>query len=280
MSRHVFPALSLTGLLVGLLLMACPPARAADRANIEAFLKVTGFDAALDSIAFAAADAPRLLGREPGDFGHDWTRVSREVFDTGRMREMAIDILGQTLSDELLGHAAAFYATPLGKRLVAAENASHLDEDAEARRARGRALLAQDRARGGHRTRLFRRMGAAIDSSGQAVRAVEEITVRFLMAASAAGVLEQRIDEATLRRLLRAQEAEMRAEMEEGALADAAATYRDFTDAELATYAEALEDPRMRRLYELMNAVQYEIMANRFEVLARRMADLHPGEEL
>ena len=29
-----------------------------------------------------------------------------------------------------------------------------------------------------------------------------------------------------------------------------------------------------------MNAIQYEIMANRFEVLAARMAEMHPGQEL
>jgi len=36
----------------------------------------------------------------------------------------------------------------------------------------------------------------------------------------------------------------------------------------------------MQRVYELMNAVQYEVMANRFEALATRMSGLQPGEEL
>jgi hypothetical protein len=36
----------------------------------------------------------------------------------------------------------------------------------------------------------------------------------------------------------------------------------------------------MARVYELMNAVQYEIMANRFEVLAARMRGLTPAQEL
>jgi len=36
----------------------------------------------------------------------------------------------------------------------------------------------------------------------------------------------------------------------------------------------------MQGVYVLMNAVQYEIMANRFEVLAVRMADLQPGQDL
>jgi len=42
----------------------------------------------------------------------------------------------------------------------------------------------------------------------------------------------------------------------------------------------ALEHPDMKLVYELLNAVQYEIMANRFEVLATRMADLHPPQDI
>jgi hypothetical protein len=88
------------------------------------------------------------------------------------------------------------------------------------------------------------------------------------------------LDEATLRTLMEDQRAGLRQSMQQAGLAQAAYVYRDFTDAELETYVEALEHPDMQRVYELMNAIQYEIMANRFEVLAARMADLHPGEEL
>lgn len=45
-------------------------------------------------------------------------------------------------------------------------------------------------------------------------------------------------------------------------------------------YAEALEQPDMQKVYELLNAVQYEIMANRFEVLAARMSGLQPGQDI
>ena len=42
----------------------------------------------------------------------------------------------------------------------------------------------------------------------------------------------------------------------------------------------ALEHPDMKKVYDLMNAVQYEIMANRFEDLARRLSGLTPSSEL
>jgi len=278
--HRLFPAAPLAALLMLVALVLAPAARAADRANVEAFLEVTGFDAALESIAFSAADAPRLLGREPGDFGHDWARVSREVFDVGEMQETAIGILGATLEDDLLAHAAEFYASPLGRKLVAAENASHLDADDETKLTRGATLLAEAREEAAGRVAVLERMNAAVDGAGQSVRAAQEIVVRFMMAASHAGVLPDRLDEQALRALIRGQEDEMRAEMAAAGLANAAYTYRDLTVEELKAYARALEHPRMQLVYELMSAVQYEIMASRFEILAARMAEMHPGEEL
>jgi vesicle coat complex subunit len=104
--------------------------------------------------------------------------------------------------------------------------------------------------------------------------------VRFLMAASHAGTLGYRVDESALRDLLKNDEAAMRADMKAGGLANAAYTYREISDEDLGAYAEALEHPKMQQVYELMNAVQFEVMANRFEVLASKLAELHPGEEL
>ena len=48
----------------------------------------------------------------------------------------------------------------------------------------------------------------------------------------------------------------------------------------MATYAEALEHPKMQQVYALMNAVQYEIMANRFEEVAARLSSMQPSQDL
>ena len=250
--------------------------RAADRERLEAFLNVTGFDVALDSIALSAADAPVMLGMEASDFGSEWSRVADEVFDTDKMRELALDILSQTLSDDMLTHAASFYATPLGQRLVEVENISHMDEDTETRQKVGSAIVEE----GGERVELLSRMNEAIDGANTAVRGVNEIQVRFLMAASHAGVLEVELDEQALRAAMKENEEELRASMRESGLVSSAYTYRDLSDDDILEYAKALEHPVMQRVYELMNAVQYEIMANRFEVLAGRMAGMTPGQEL
>lgn len=279
--RHRFPISGLIGswIVVAALLLAPLMVKAEDNPRLEAFLKVTGFDVALDSIALAAGDAPLMLGMQTSDFGSDWTRLSEEVFDEAEMQQMAKSILGAALTDELLTHAAAFYASDLGQRLVEAENASHLADD-EKKQAEGAAIVAKGVSDADPRIEVLGKLNAAVDGSNTAVRAVQEIQVRFLMAASNSGILSRELDEASLRAALKEGEAQLRLSLQTAALAGAAYTYRDFSLEDLEVYLAALEHPDMQQVYELMNAVQYEIMANRFEALAARMAELHPGQEL
>lgn len=264
------------------LVLSCLPvlALAADRGKVQDFLEVTGFDVALESIRLSAGSAPDMLGLEAQDFGTEWTRLTGEIFATETMHDLAIDLLEETLSDDLLDHAAAFYATDLGQRLVVAENASHMKEDDAVKSESGAAIIAGLESLDSPRLDYLARMNAASDSAGTAVRAIQEVQVRFLIAAMGAGVIELRMDEADLRALLSADEDEMKAEIEAGSLIGSAYTYQSFSDAEVLDYAKALEHPKMRKVYDLMNAVQYEIMANRFEALAVAMQRLQPSQEL
>lgn len=253
---------------------------ATERGKIEAFLEVTGFDVALDSIALSASDAPSMLGLSATDFGSEWTRLSESVFDKDEMRKLALDILVETLDEEALGHAAGFYASDLGQRLVAAENAAHMVEEDEVKQIAGQRIIAELVKTGSERIALLNRMGQAIDAAGNGVKSVQQIQFRFLMAASAAGIIELQLDAEGLQALQRAQEGEIRLAMQAANLAASAYVYQGFSDAEIATYVEALETPLMQRVYELLNAVQFEITANRFEELAFRMQELGQGEDI
>ncbi len=269
----------LLALLVALVLVPVSSA-AANRDRIEAFLNTTGFDVALESIALASGSAPEMLGIDPDGFGSDWTRLTEEVFDTELMHETAVSILEETLSDEALAHAVEFYASDLGQRLVEVENAAHLNEDEEAKQQKGQEIVAGLVQDSSPRVEQLKRMNNAIDASGTSLRALQEIQLRFLLAASASGVIDLQLDADELRLMLRQNEAGMRQALQLSALAGAAYTYQDFSDAEVEAYAEALEQPLMQEVYELLNAIQYEIMAMRFEVLAARMADLHPAQDI
>lgn len=253
--------------------------QAADRASVQAFLKTTGFDVAIDSITLSAENAPAMLGLEDDEFGTEWTYVARRVFDSEFMQERAIGILEATLEDDLLDHAAAFYASDLGLRLVEAENISHFEDDV-VKYDVGSAMVADMVKDGNTRLELLKRMNHAIDPNDVGPDAVQEIQVRFILAASYAGVIELRVDEEGLRAALKETEGELRREMDASALANAAYTYRDFSDDDLRAYAEALEDPDMQTVYELMNAVHFEVMMNRFEALAVELAGVQPSQEL
>ena len=278
MNPVVANGLVLRNMLAGLAcLLMVTAAQASDQGRLKAFLKVTGFDVALDSIALSAGQAPQMLGMRTGDFGDSWSAMSDQVFASDVMQGMAVDMLAQTIADDDLAHAAAFYASSLGQRLVEVENAAHMVEDDTAKRAEGAALLA---GYDDSRREVLADLNAAVGSEDSAVRAVQEIQVRFLMAASQAGVLDNVLDEDALRALIKEDEAALRQSIREGGLAAAAYTYREIGDADLIAYTEALNDPRMQRVYELMNAIQHEVMANRFEVLAERLAGFRQGQEL
>ena len=263
-----------------MLVFSTQPAAAADRDRLEAFLEVTGFDVALESIRLSADSAPQMLGIQAEDFGSEWQRLVREVFDTDLMHDMALDILGQTLSDAQLAHAADFYASDLGARLVEVENKSHMTEDDDIKRETGEEIIAGLVRIGSPRVQILTRMNANTDVEDTSIRSIQEVQIRFLMAAAGAGVVELQMDEADLREAMRAQEGPMRTAVKASALANAAYTYQAFSDEEVAAYADALGHPVMQQVYALMNAVQFEIMANRYEAIAQRLSGMQPSQDL
>lgn len=277
--RSVFQVFRAIAAALGLVFACAIAAMAAERAEVEAFLKVTGFDVAIDSIALSAEGAPSMLGLEEGEFGADWRLVAKQVFDPEIMKGRAVDILEQTLDAELLAHAAAFYASDLGLRLVEAENISHFEDD-DMKAKEGERLVSDLVRQGSARLEMLKRMGHAIDPNDIGPQALIEIQVRFIMAASFAGVIDMRVDEDGLRALLAESMPQIRREMAASALANSAYTYRDFTDDEVEAYTIALEHPDMQTVYELMNAVHFEVMMNRFEALAAQLGQLAPQQEL
>jgi hypothetical protein len=250
------------------------------REDVEAFLEVTGFDVALESIRLSADAAPQMLGLQADDFGSEWKRLVGDVFETQLMHDMAIELLEKTLSDTLLGHAAEFYASDLGQRLVVVENSSHMVEEDGLKSESGGQIIEGLRGIGSPRVAILERLNSASGSEESSLRSIQEVQIRFLLAAAGAGVIELQMEEPDLREAMKSQEGELRANLRSSALEGAAYTYQAFSDAEMVAYAEALEHPDMKEVYALMNAVQYEIMANRFEAVADRLRVMQPSQDL
>ena len=96
----------------------------------------------------------------------------------------------------------------------------------------------------------------------------------------AAGTVDFEFSEEELRAVMAEQEAAMKAEIARNSIIGAAYTYREMSDEDIRRYREALEEPMMKQVYEALNAIQYQVMAERYEVLAGKLAGLAPQMEL
>ena len=266
-------------LAMSLLFWTVMPVKSADRAQIVQFMAVTGFDVALESMRLSARDAPTMLGFDADDFGLSWSRLADRIFEPEALKSDALEILDKALTEDVLAHATGFYGSDLGQKLVTAENESHgLEfEDREVEGARLAQALA---ARGSPQPQYFLDMAESIGYVGATIKAYREVQVRFLMAASLAGLIDQRFDEVDLRAMLAQQDDEVRQAMTDNLIVANAFTYRDFTDREMEIYRDALAMPQMMEVYELMNAIHFTIMADRFERMALEMVNLTPTQEL
>jgi hypothetical protein len=261
------------------LLAAAAATAAADRDKLAAFLSVTGYDVVIESLQEGAMAGPGLVGDAPETFGRQYTRLAEEVFDPDAMNARALDILAAVMPDELVQAGADFYASDLGQRLVVAENAGHLTASAE-KFEQGSKLVEAMVADSDPRIELFKALSDAVGSDEVSQRAVVEIQVRFLMAASAAGALPQAPDEAELRAILTAQSKAQAAQTEFFGLVSNAFTYRDVSTPDLEAYLEALRTPQMQQVYEILNATQFQVMIERYEALGARLSELAPQQDL
>ncbi len=254
-------------------------ALAADRESYRHFLEVTGFDVAITSMQQDAMAGPGLAGSAPDAFGAQWVALARKVFDPEDMLGRTIDMMQSILPDELLNFGEDFYASELGQRLVAAENEAAQISDDE-RHSAGEQIMADLAANNPGRLDDYQAMMDAIGGVDASVRAVAEIQVRYLLAADAAGAIDLGLSEQDLRELVKAQEPQMREAMAQFSILGAAYTYRDMSDDDIKAYRAALEDERMQQVYQILNGIQYEVMANRYEVLAAGLKDLTPQQSL
>ncbi len=275
----VFRSVRLIMPVLAVLLASALAVSAADRDRLRAFLAVTGFDKAIESLQDSAVAGPALVGDAPDAFGQEWERLAREIFDREGMIERALDMMEAVMPDDLVAHGAEFYASDLGQRLVAVENAALTVPDEE-RYGQGQLIVADLLENNPARIDILRDMTEAIGGIDQTVRQVIEVQVRYLMAAMAAGASDLEVDEADLRAMLQEQAPEIARNVEVFSVMGSAYTYRDISDADLAAYLEALRDPRMRQVYEVLNAIQFEVMAERYERLAAALAGLPPQTDL
>jgi len=254
-------------------------ASAADRAEYREFLEVTGFDVAITSMQQGAMAGPGIAGEAPDAFGTQYTALAERVFDPDLMLSRAIDMMEAVLPEALLEHGAAFYGSGLGQRLVAVENESHVTDD-DVRYAEGQEIVDRLGEENPGRLEDYAAMMDAIGGVESSLRAVLEVQLRYLLAAMAAGSVDIDYSEAELRAILEEQAPEIRNNIAVFSMLGAAYTYRDLSDDDISAYRAALEDEAMRQVYEILNAIQFQVMAERYEALAEALPELTPEQEI
>ena len=162
--------------------------------------------------------------------GHSW---QMKFFSSDIMRELAADILSETLTEDLLDHASNFYASDLGALLVEVKNKSQTTDDDDLKSESGDAIVNGLIRIGSTLIEVLKRINAASDSSGSSLRVIQEVQVRFLVAAAVAGVIELQLEELDLRESLATKESELRLLMQASALAGSAYTDQAFSGAEV-----------------------------------------------
>ncbi|MCP5037933.1 MAG: DUF2059 domain-containing protein [Rhodobacteraceae bacterium] len=266
--------------MAGLVLLVTSVASfAADRAKLRAFLEITGFDVAIESLQQGAMAGPGLAGDAPNDFGSEWVRLAEEVFAPDEMIERTLDMMEAVMPEDLVDHGAAFYASDLGQHLVEIENEAHMTPD-EVKYGAAEDIVTALVEEDSPRLDLYRDMGDAIGGVDQSVRSVIEIQLRYFLAAMAAGSIDFEMSEEDLRGMLEEQAEEIRQNVQVYAVLGSAYAYRDLSDEDLVLYVEALENPKMQAVYEVLNAIQFEVMAERYERLAAALADLAPQQDI
>lgn len=266
----------MAGLLV---IMTSITAHATDRDKLRAFLVITGFDVAIESLQQNAMAGPGLAGDAPGEFGAEWVRLAEEIFDPSQMIERTIDMMAAVMPEDLVDYGAAFYASDLGQLLVEVENASHMTSDAE-RYVEAEKLVEAMMQGDSPRIQMFRDLGDAVGGVEQSVRSAIEIQYRYYLAAMNAGTVDLEMSAEDLRLVLESQADGIRQNVQIYSMLGSAYTYKDISDAALGAYVEALMEPKMQQVYEILNAIQFEVMAERYEDLAIALAELAPQQDL
>ncbi len=254
-------------------------AHAADRDKLRAFLVITGFDVAIESLQQNAMAGPGLAGGAPGEFGAEWVRLAEEIFNPSEMIERTIDMLEAVMPEDLVDHGAAFYASDLGQLLVEVENASYMASDAD-RYDEAENLVEAMVQSNSPRIQMFRDLGDAVGGVEQSVRSAIEIQYRYYLAAMNAGTIDLEMSAEDLRLVLESQADDIRQNVQIYSVLGSAYTYKDISDAVLGAYIDALMEPEMQQVYEVLNAIQFEVMAERYERLAAALADLAPQQDL
>jgi hypothetical protein len=262
-----------------LLLLLAPAARAEDnRAAVSVMMEQSGLRGQFANLgdAFRLGIAQDVGDREdafPAEQLSALADIGERSFEHPSFLEDIEAALAESLSAGEIAAVSAFYATPLGQRIKAAEVAASTAEaqlDIEARKAELRAELERDP----ERLRIFQNIDELLHTSEISTTMAVSIA-RTLWTSILEGQTQGLAPDAltSLDQAVEAIYPQMLAHTREYILASSAWTYRDLSLEEVRAYADFLQTDEARAAYAALQSGLGDAMEKRGREIGRAFAD-------
>jgi hypothetical protein len=190
------------------------------------------------------------------------------AFDADKM-EIAIETrMDGQLQPADLSNLAAFFASPLGKRVTALEIRASDPQSAERKKTEGPRILAELQAGDPARLALYRKI---IDDIS-AVDMAEAIALNmgYAMVSGMLAAAGQPLSDEQIMALVHKQAANFREKAEKGIMEGSAFTYRDLSLEDLRLYEAFLASPAGSHYYDRMQTALGAVMADEARSLGQR----------
>lgn len=229
-----------------------PAISAEDRDGVAKLIATMQIDGVIDVLRMEGVDYGASIEDEmfPGAGGASWQATVAGIYDATMMKS----VFAAKLTDELSGQGAeaakmeAFFASPLGQRVLALELGARraLQDDA----AEAAAQLAWDdlEAKGGARADLLRRFAEVNDLIESNVMGALNSNLAFYRGMAGTGAFAGEMSEEQMLSDVWAQEPDIRQQTEEWVYPYLTLAYSSLTDEELEQYADFSASPAGRLL--------------------------------
>ncbi|RED17887.1 DUF2059 domain-containing protein [Pontivivens insulae] len=222
-------------------------------------LLLNGFDTMTQDMARDLRSPSEDTERGDPAMARAWARIGPNFFDPDEMFDAAAQRLAEAATVEELEQLKTFFATELGQKVTALEEASQAPEmaDVDTIAAGMRLLELQDDP---ERLAALERLSAAFGSDEAA--AAVSLNVQFAFVSALASRNPNALPEADLLALIMGGHDELVAEIRAEAVPRHAFVYQDLTIEEIEAYAELLETPAGQKMYAAVNsALEGEMVA-------------------
>ncbi|TGQ69912.1 DUF2059 domain-containing protein [Mesorhizobium sp. M00.F.Ca.ET.186.01.1.1] len=260
------PWLRVVGALFGLVMLAAG-SPAASAQTIEEINKASGFHEMLAGLGPSIVTGIKSVPG-PDKVKEALSAACEGAFDPDKMEKAIETRMAGQMQPADLADLAAFFASPLGKRVTALEIQGSDPQAKERGKVEGPRILAELQSGDPARLALYRRIMddlSAVDMAEMIAMNMGYAMVSGMLAAAGQPLSDQQI-----MALVRKQAGKLREDAEKGIMEGTAFAYRDLSLDDLRLYAAFLASPAGSHYYDRMQTALGEVMTDEARSLGQR----------